>query len=510
MKIVPKPYSILKSEGQTVISASTKIESSDLIKKELAFLDFENGEENFVAFEIADTEYDYELVADGNVKVISSTEEGLFHGAMTLKQLIFDGYKDGKSYIDNCAIKDKPRFEYRGFMLDVVRHFFPKDVILGLIDSLALIKINKFHLHLSDNQGYRLESKAFPVLNEKGNMRKSTRGDGVPVGGYFSQDDVKEIVRYAAERYIEIIPEIDLPGHTLALLSAMPELGCTGERYEVAERFGIDDRIMCAGREENYEFLEKLLSEVVELFPSKYFHLGGDEVPKTHWENCEKCKEKLKSEGLKNFEELQGYFTNRVINILKSHGKTPIVWNEAIYSGTLDDAATCQYWSDGKRAERVVKAARGGRKVIVSKCLPYYLDYPYGMTSVKDTYKYNPAELFDDESKRNIVGVECPLWTEYVPTKEKLYYQAFPRVIAVAESGWYDGEKDYADFEERLLNVLGIMQADDKSFAELKESNPNLFKGAIGTIKFGLNALDVVAISSAINAKKAQKGRKLN
>lgn len=509
MKILPKPYSIRLESGQTRFSASTVVVANDLIKKELFFLDFESGEKNEVRFEIAPTEYDYELVVDGDVKVVSSTDEGLFHGAMSLKQLIFDGYKDGVSYIDNCVVKDKPRFEYRGFMLDVVRHFFGKDVILGLIDSLALIKVNKFHLHLSDNQGYRLESKVFPVLNEKGNMRKGTRGDGVPVGGYLSQDDVREIVRYAEERYIEIIPEIDLPGHTLALLAAMPELGCTGEQYEVAERFGIDDRIMCAGREENYDFLEKLLAEVTALFPSKYFHLGGDEVPKTHWENCEKCKAKLKSEGLKNFEELQGYFTNRVINILKSRGKTPIVWNEAIYSGTLDESATCQYWSDGKRAERVVRAARAGRKVIVSKCLPYYLDYTYGVNSVKDTYKYNPAELFDDEAKKNIAGVECPLWTEYVPTVDKLYFQAFPRVIAVAESGWYDGDKDYADFEERLLNVLGIMQADDKGYAELKDANPNPFKGAWSTIKFGLNALDVIAIKSAINAMKAQKGRKL-
>lgn len=509
MKIVPKPYSYTQESGQTRFSASTVVVANDVIKGALAFLDYEKCDENTAVFEIAKTDYDYELIVDGSIKVIANTDEGLFHGAMTLKQLIFDGYKDGVATIENCVVKDKPRFEYRSFMLDVVRHFFDKDVILGLIDSLALIKVNKFHLHLSDNQGYRLESKVFPVLNEKGSMRKCTRGDGIPVGGYFTQDDVHEIVKYAADRYIEIIPEIDLPGHTLALLAAMPELGCTGEQYEVGERFGIDERIMCAGKEENYEFLEKLIDEVTELFPSKYFHLGGDEVPKTHWENCDKCKEKLKTENLKNFEELQGYFTNRVINMLKSHGKTPIVWNEAIYSGTLDESATCQYWSDGKRAERVARALRKGRKVIVSKCLPYYLDYTYGMTSVKDTYKYNPTELFSDEEKKNVIGVECPLWTEYVPTVEKLYYQAFPRVIAVAESGWYDGEKDYSDFEDRLLNVLGIMQAEDKAFAELKDSNPNPFKGAWSTIKFGLNALDVVAIKSAINALKAQKGRKL-
>ncbi len=509
MKILPRPYKIETKDGQFEFNANTHIICPvAIVEKELKFLDFESGKENKIEFAIGDTEFDYEMTISENIAVKSKTEDGLFHAAMSLKQLIFDGYKDGKSCIKNCILYDKARYGYRGFMLDIVRHFFDKDTILGIIDVLALAKFNVLHLHLSDNQGYRLESEVFPVLNEKGNYRKGTRGDGIPVSGYLKKSEVKEIVEYARERYIEVIPEIDLPGHTVAILAAMPEMGCTGEQFDVAERFGIDARIICAGREENYAIIEKLLAEVAEMFPSKKFHIGGDEVPKSQWCECEKCKAKVEKEGLKSFEQLQGYFTNRVVNMLKSLDKTPVVWNEAIYSGMLDNDAICEYWQDGKKAERVAKAAKNGRKVIFTKFRPYYLDYPYGMTPLKATYMCNPSYLFDDEGAKNIIGVECPLWTEYVADVDRLYYQAFPRAFAVAEAGWSTNEKDYKDFVERLENVLAIMQVYDKTFADVKEANPNFVKGGLKVAKFFLNALDVDAIKSAKNANNAKQGRK--
>jgi hexosaminidase len=509
MNVVPKPFEEKLTGGTTRFSASTRVDCQiDVIKEELAFLDYEAGDCNYATFLIGDTDYDYELVIDGNITVLSSTNEGLFHGAMTLKQLIFDAYRDGVADLDNCIIKDKPRFEYRSFMLDVVRHFFDKDVIKSLIDVLALVKMNKLHLHLSDNQGYRVESTAYPILNEKGHLRKGTRGDGIPVGGYLSKADVREIVAYAGDRFIEVIPEVDLPGHTLEFLVAMPEMGCRGQQFELAEGYGIDHRILCAGREENYVVIENLLRELAELFPSKYFHLGGDEVPKTEWKRCKNCQDLMKREGLNNEEELQGYFTNRVIKVLKSLDKTPIVWNEALYSNMLDEDAVCQFWSDGRKSLRVREALKKGRKIVVSRTNPYYIDYPHGMNSLRSAYNFEPTSPFDGDGIENVLGVETPLWTEWVADVDKLHHQAFPRVMAVAESGWSTCDKDYKDFEERLYNVLGILEAYEMGYEHPKKANPNPIKGVWQTLKFFVNMIDVDAIRSLKNMQNAKRGRK--
>ena len=510
MNIVPKPFKTTVAEGKTLFSSKTKITAPiEVIVKELNFLDYEKADENTAIFEIGDTDYDYELIIDGNIKVLSKTNEGLFHGAMTLKQLIFDGYYDGVATIDNCHVQDKPRFEYRSFMLDIVRHFFGKETIKKLIDILSLVKINNLHLHLSDNQGYRLESTVFPELNEKANLRKGTRGDGIPVGGYLSKADVKEIVDYAGDRFVNVVPEIDLPGHTLFMLVAKPETGCTGEQFELQERYGIDNRILCAGNENNYEIIEKLVGEVAEMFPSKYFHIGGDEVPKSQWEQCEKCKKVMAENGFDNFEQLQGYFTNRVINILKRYDKTAIVWNEALYSNMLDDSAVCQYWSDGKGAKAVREGLKNGRKMFVSRTFPYYLDYPHGINPLRKVYKFEPSSCFDGVGIENILGVECPLWTEWVADEKKLHRQAFPRSIAVAETGWTRAEdKNYKDFVERLYNVLGILEAYEVGYEHPTKANPNIFKAFGQGVKFLVDMLDLGDGKAVKNALDAQKGRK--
>ena len=509
MNIVPKPFESKITAGETTFSSATQIIAPlDVIVQEMNFLDYEKDVENRVVFEIAETEYDYEIVIDGNIRVWSKTNEGLFHGAMTLKQLVFDGYFEGVATLKNCVIKDKPRFEYRSFMLDIVRHFFDKDVIIKLIDILSLVKINSLHLHLSDNQGYRLESTVFPELNEKANFRKGTRGDGIPVGGYLTKADVKEIVEYAKERFVDVVPEIDLPGHTLFMLVAKPETGCTGEQFDLAENYGIDDRILCAGNENNYEIIEKLITEVVEMFPSKYFHIGGDEVPKSRWRDCEKCNKVMQDNGFENYEQLQGYFTNRVINILKRYNKTPIVWNEAIYSGILDDSAICQYWSDGKKAKDVRDALKNGRKMFVSKNFPYYLDYPYGLNPLKKTYMFEPLSCFDGEGEESVIGIETPLWTEWVADEHKLYKQAFPRSLASAETGWSSGKKDYKDFVERLYNVLGILEAYEVGYEHPTKANPNPFKAVRQALKFLFDMLDIKNPKAWKHAIDAQKGRK--
>ncbi len=510
MNIIPKPFKEKVLDGTTIFSASTRIVcENEVILREINYLDYENsGVENTLTFEIGYTDFDYELVVDGDILVKAKDDEGLFHACMTLKQLIFDGYKDGVVTLQNCVIEDKPRFAHRAFMLDIVRHFFDKDVILGIIDILALVKMNTLHLHLSDNQGYRVESTLFPILNEKANVRKGTKGDGVPVGGYLSKKDVREIVAYAKDRYIDVVPEIDLPGHTLAFLVAMPKRSCSGKQFELGQGFGVDHRILCAGDEDNYDFVEKLLGEVCELFPSSYFHLGGDEVPKTAWESCDKCAEVVKREGLNNCEELQGYFTNRVINIIKGLGKTPIVWNEATNSGILDESAVCQLWTEKKSDDCQKDKFASTRKMIVSRTNPYYVDYPYGMNSLKSIYNFEPLGIIDEEQKNNVIGIEAPLWTELVADVDKLHKYAFPRTIAVAETGWSSTEKDYQDFEERLYNVLGILEAYEIGYMPMNKVNPNKIVSFAQMVKYRCSMIDWDFVTTLKNMNDAKATKK--
>lgn len=485
MRIVPKPQSIKICEGYFRFSAATALEgASKRVAEELFFLDFESADKNSIRFEKCQIDCEYSIEIGDDIIVRSNSDEGFFHAAMTLKQLIFEGYEDGVSKLQKCAIKDSPKFEYRGFMVDVSRHFFDVATLKRIIDALSLVKINKLHWHLSDDQGYRIESEKFPLLNSIGGERKSTLGDGVPVKGWYTKAEIAEIVEYCAERYIEVIPEIDLPGHSLALLASYPNLGCRGEGYKVREHFGIDKRVLCAGNEDVYKFVYELIDEVSAMFPSKYFHIGGDEVPKSEWKACEKCQNTMKKHGLNNEEELQGYFTNKVINHLKSIGKVAIVWNETLKSKKLDESATVQYWQEMPRPIKVRAAVENGRKVIVSKVMEYYLDYCYGMTSLKRTYKFDPLSQFDGIDAKSVIGVESTLWTEWIADEKKLFEQAFPRAFAMAESGWSMGEKNYKDFADRLDSVLGIMQAYDLDYAAASEWNPNPIKACWQTIKF--------------------------
>lgn len=507
MKIVPKPHQIKIKQGSFIFSAATAVDCPlTVVQAELFFLDFDKNKENRIVFSKSAITEDYIIEIDDDIVVKASSEEGMFHAAMTLKQLIFEGYDNGVSQIPKCCIIDHPRFVHRGFMLDVCRHFFPVSTVKKMISAIALVKMNRFHFHLSEDQGFRLQIDAFPKLHEVGSMRAQTRGDGTPHGGYYTKAQIKEIVDFAAERFIEVIPEIDLPGHTSAMVASYPELSCKGEQIKVKEHFGIHADVVCASKESTYEFLFKVLDEVAEMFPSKYIHIGGDEAPKLKWQDCPDCRKLKDEQGYDDFEKLQGYFTNRIINHLKTLGKTAIVWNEALNSGLLDKSAIIQYWADGAKAKNVVKAIKeDGRKVVVSRVVPYYFDYPCGQSSLKKAYNYEPVmESLSDKDKGAIQGVECPVWTEHIATEEKVFTMAFPRTFAVAETGWSDGAKDYKDFEDRLYNVLGILQVDDIAYIPVDECNPNPIKGAGQMIKFFKFALDKEILrESARNAKSA-------
>jgi hexosaminidase len=393
-------------------------------------------------------------VEQTQIRIYSRGEQGYSNALVSLYQLLAKGH----GVIRCGALYDEPKYERRGFMLDCCRHFFPLEEIKKLLEQCALLKINQFHWHLSEDQGFRIESKRFPKLNEIASYRKLDESDplvvrgiaraGESYGGFYTQKEIREVVDYAMARQIDVVPEIDLPGHSEAALAAYPEFSCSGEPGEVESKFGIFDRIFCAGKEETYSFLFKLLDEVCDLFPSKYFHLGGDEAPKSQWESCPDCNRVMKEQGFTDYEELQAYFTARLIRHLKEKGKTPVAWNEAAASGNLDESAVLQYWleegADYTRAE-IAK----DRKFILSPVYHFYCDYTYEHVPMKATLLYEPKIQEESIPEKNILGVEAPMWTEYTPFGEDIEKLMYPRIHALAECGW-TRERDYEDFTRRL------------------------------------------------------------
>ncbi len=439
----------------------------------------------------------YCLSVNSGVTIRGDCEESLFHGLQTLKQIIFAVYKDGSAELPCLEIEDSAAYPYRGFMLDVVRHFFPITYLYKLIDVLALIKINTLHLHLTDDQGWRVEIKSCPELTEVGAYRSQTNGDGVKHGGFYTQEELKGLVAYARDKYIDIVPEFDMPGHFTAVLAAYPELGCLGQRTEVATEFGIHEDIACGGKEATYAFIEKVIGELTAIFPSKYVHIGGDEAPKYHWENCADCNAVIQKESLSGTEALQGFFTNRIIELLAAQCKTAIVWNESLNSGILDSRAVVQYWRDGKKAERVGMAAKEGRRFIISQFSPFYLDYPHGMNPLKKLYEFdNPLT-----ASTALLGYESPLWTEYVATEERADFLTFPRELATAELGW-GRVGDYWSFSDRATAFFKLLDAMGVGHATIKEATPRPFAALCSIMRFAGNLINRNAIKGLLKSMK--------
>lgn len=421
-------------------------------------------------------EYEIEI-KDGKISVKFSDEEGKFYAEKTLLQLKNSGEK-----IPSCFIHDKPQFSYRGFMLDPCRHFFTVEEIKKIIDAAAYLKMNVFHWHLSDDQGFRIESKKFPLLNKTGSYRKNSlfgrTNEGKPHGGFFTHEQIRDVVSYCRERHIDVIPEIDLPGHTIAIIASYPELSCRKEKIDVCMKQGIFPEILCAGNEEVYNFLFELLDEITPLFPSLYFHIGGDEVPKKNWKSCDDCKRKMKEENLESFDELQGYFMNRIAGHLISKGKTPIMWNDTLRSGKIStDGTVIQHWLHDKNIMK--EFISDGGKYIESDFFHFYSDYPYHMTPLKKVYS------FTAEKSENLLGVETPAWSEYIRDFDKLSFMLFPRICAVAEIGWTENKnKNYERFYENLKYFYSYFRSLGINPADLKLVNPDTLRRLGGTIKY--------------------------
>ena len=421
-------------------------------------------------------EYEIEIKSR-KISVRFSENQGKFYAEKTLEQL-----KNSRQEIPDCIIKDKPQFSHRGFMLDPCRHFFTVDEIKKVIDAAAYLKMNVFHWHLSDDQGFRIESKKFPLLNDIGSHRKNSlfgrTNEGEPHGGFFTHEEIKEVVSYCKERFIDVIPEIDLPGHTIAIIASYPELSCKKEKIDVCMKQGIFPEILCAGDENVYKFLFELLDEIIPLFPYKYFHIGGDEVPRTNWKKCEKCNQKLKEENLENFDELHGYFMNRIADFLSSRNKAPIMWNDTLKSGKINSETTViQHWLHDKKI--MADFIHNGGKYIESDFFHFYSDYPYHMTPLKKAYN------FSAEKTENLLGVETPAWSEYIRDFDKLSFMLFPRICAVAETGWTENKnKNYDRFYENLKYFYPYFKSKGINPADLKFVNPNTLKRLSGTIKY--------------------------
>lgn len=448
----------------------------------------------------------YKLDVSNKQVKIRGSYQGIFYGLQTFYQLLplqRELVSAKIIEVPGVRILDYPRFGWRGFMLDVGRYFQSTATIKRYLDFLALHKINVFHWHLNDDQGWRIEIKKYPRLTQIGAWRKDSQlelsGKQMafnPHGGFYTQDEIRDIVKYAADRFITVVPEIEMPGHCYAVLASYPELSCTGGPFEVSTAWKVHEDIYCAGNEKVFGFLEDVLDEIVELFPSPYIHIGGDEVPKSRWKSCPKCQKRIKENHLKNEEELQTYFISRIENFLQTKNRKIIGWDE-ITEGGLSPNATVMSW---RGHDGAITAAKQNHDVIIANSKFTYLDHyqsepfleplawaglvPNGYTTLQKSYSLNPIPpQLNKEEARHIIGLQAQLWLEYIRTTDQMDYMAFPRLSALAEVMWtpekqksWDGFKERMEYQYKRYEDLGInysKSAYNVYFDIKKDSLPN-------------------------------------
>lgn len=491
LNIIPMPRSVEYHRGEFILSPETKFysslspESKQALARYLegtaldsvAFADEATGNGG-IELTLCDTTvvpeaegYHLEIGKKGVKLSSASTETGIFYGIQTLLQLLNNG--DGKT-LPAVTIADSPRFPYRGMHLDVSRHFYDKEFVKKQLDAMAYFKMNRFHWHLTDGAGWRIEIKKYPRLTsfaawrpfEKlndwwtGGRTFCEQDDPRAVGGYYTQDDIREVVAYAAERHITIIPEIEMPGHSEEVLATYPELSCSGKPYVDAD--------YCIGNEKTFEFLENVLLEVMDLFPSEYIHIGGDEASKNGWRNCPRCKKRMADEHLASVEELQSYMIHRIERFLNDHGRKLIGWDEIIEGG-LTPTATVMSWRGEEGAIHAVKAGNPAIMTPGKYCyLDAYQDAPGtqpmaigGYLTLEKAYSFEPVpDSLSTQEAALIKGLQGNVWTEYMPTPEHTEYMIYPRILALAEVGWTPAErKDWTSFHARALQAVNYLRS---------------------------------------------------
>ena len=525
VNVIPAPASLIVGNGEFSLKESTKIGAAAPEAKKVA--------EYFVEKMERSTGYDLDVedsgdirltldpqmemnsegycleVGENGVDVTAKTPQGLFYGMQSFMQLLpaeiesseeVDGIEWSAPYV---SITDEPRFAYRGIHFDPCRHFMTVDEVKKQLDVMAMYKINRMHWHLTEDQGWRIEIKKYPKLTEIGSKR--IEGEGHEYGGYYTQEEVKEIVEYAAERFITVVPEIEMPGHEMAAIAAYPELSCKGEQGVVRNIWGVEDIVLCAGKESTFEFFENVLKEVMELFPSEYIHIGGDECPKTSWADCPLCQKRIREEKLfadKNHsaeEKLQSYFIQRIEKFLAQYGRKIIGWDE-ILEGGLAPTATVMSWRGEKGG--IASAMMNHNVIMTPGKNGLYLDFYQGdkkiepmaiggYTSLKKIYDYNPTPdtLVAIGKDHFVMGVQANVWSEYMYTNEIREYRTYPRALALAEVAWTKTDrKDYADFERRINNAYVRLDGHGINYHIPLPEQPN---GSCNTVAF----MDTVSVA---------------
>lgn len=496
--IVPKPVEMTANAGTFTFTKLTTISATRELGEEALYLtQMLNPATGFLLKalpEIKKQQADVDLSIDPTIsglgpeaytlsvtpsliRIKGASPAGVFRGIQTLRQML-PAQIESKTKVEGvnwevpCVeIKDYPRFAWRGLMLDVSRHFFTKEEVKKLLDAMALLKLSTFHWHLVDDQGWRIEIKKYPDLTKVGGWRKdigfgldpkssTTYGSDGRYGGFYTQDDIREVVKYAQSLHITIVPEIEMPGHAGAILATFPQFSCEGKQHTTDFGAGVHANVYCAGRDETFTFIQDILAEVFTLFPGKFVHIGGDEVPKDNWKKCEKCQARIKAEGLKGEHELQSYFIRRVEKFVTANNKTLIGWSE-IREGGLAKSAALMDWIGG-----AVEGASDGHDVVMSPTSHCYLDYLQskhgeprsigGLVTLKKTYDFEPVPAkLKPEFNNHILGAQGNVWTEYIAAPSHMQYMAFPRGAAIAEDTWTPAKlKNYDEFQTRLANVL--------------------------------------------------------
>ncbi len=480
IQLIPAPTSYVKIRGAMKMSGPFRLVTPAKGKDRqwlcqqwtAAFpaLTFDKGAERVLRIQLTETnqtksEEGYQLrITPRAIHIEATTMTGVFYALQTLRQL------EAQGSVACCEIKDAPQYPYRGLMLDCSRHFWTKEFILKQLDAMAYLKMNRLHLHLTDDAGWRMEIKQYPALTEKTawrvganwaewreqGQRYAHKDDKGASGGYYTQQDLREIVAYAAARHIMVVPEIEMPGHSAEVLYAYPELQCAQAQAQNSD--------LCVGNEQTFVFLENVLREVMQVFPSRYLHIGGDEASRQAWSTCPRCQQRMQAEGLNSVAELQAYLTQRIARFLHSQGRTLLGWDE-ILEGQLPPNAVVMSW---RGEEGGIAAAKAGHDVIMTPgryCyLDRYQDYPPSQPkafgsymSLEQCYDYDPAGQLPDSIARHILGLQGNLWTEQVPTMAHCEYMLYPRLLAIAENGWSRAKTDYADFHRRALHLQDVL-----------------------------------------------------
>ena len=485
--IIPTPTEQTINDGFMEIENSPEIitesnfnSAATLFKNAVKKLDLTSKKttKNRINFSLNEklNEEEYILKINTNQIIIeASTETGAIFAFQSLYQLMNLNLKNGVVKLQNQVIKDSPRFKYRGMHLDVGRHMYPVAFIKKYIDGLAMLKFNNFHWHLTEDQGWRIEIEKYPELNNIGSYRDSTlmghytdkpwQFDKTRYGGFYTKKEIKEVVRYAEERGINVIPEIEMPGHSQAAVSSYPEFGCTGEQVGVAPLWGVFKEIYCS-KNETFDFLEEIIDEVVELFPGKYIHIGGDEAPKTNWKACENCQNVIKRENLEDEHELQSYFITRMEKYINSKGKQIIGWDE-ILEGGLAPNATVMSW---RGVSGGIEAAKMNHEVIMTPNATCYLDHYQakntsneplaigGYTPIEEIYNYEPIpDELNESLHKYIIGAQGNVWTEYMKTSDQVEYMVFPRIFALSEVVWSKNKPSFETFEKKVIDLYPVL-----------------------------------------------------